>query len=397
MKKSNLLKTVISVLCICSLLAVNLINGPAFLSEAADAVEQKTPEQLGYERITLNDFGIADGTYPATASETGAAYGSYAGATSLNGKYLDVNIYQDGPVGSEANTRIQYGGGGAGQQWYGLRIVQFWDATNGSRLLFTMAANPNERYELALGDAIDINLKVATNVYSDKVTADVWIDDVRQEQMVFTGACVNEMGNFMGVFVQDKDITVTTPAVTSTPVINNQNTAPTETGYVFAGWYADKACTEPYAEPTADQAVYAKFVPKRVLSVKSQITANLTAESDEGDIRFLTTVDCDDYEKVGFDITIDGFEKQSIVSTSVYEKLYYVNSQTEIDEETTPEKEFSNLSKYFMAYAYWEVPNAYFDTTFTVTPWWVTADGTLVYGDTVTRTVNEGIQLYAQQ
>ena len=345
------------------------------------------PEDLGYERLTLEGF---DGVLPGFISQSFSA--EYADANSVSGKYLDMDVLV--PVGG-TGTVIHYGTVGLGA-WNGLKL------TFGAE---SMSVQPlNAGSGLAYGAPLNIayssvdakagekfNFKIATNVSDTETTIDVWVNNIRQERIVLAGTVVGS-----GIlFISDATgITLTNPIVATEGYIY---LAPEKEGYVFAGWYVDEACTVPYAEATAEQNVYAKFVPKKVLSVKSQITANLTAESDEGDIRFLTTVDSDDYEKVGFDITIDGFGKETIASTSIYKKLYYINSQTQVDEETTPDKEFSNLSKYFMAYAYWQVPNDYFDTTFTVTPWWITADGTLVYGDTVTRTVNEGIQLYAQQ
>ncbi len=346
------------------------------------------PEDLDYEGFTIEGF---DGVQPGFVSQNMSAL--YAGAESLNGKYLDVDVLV--PVGG-TGTIIHYGTVGLGA-WNGLKLTFGADA---------MSVQPlNAGSGLAYGSPLSItyssvdaqagekfNFKIATNVSDTDTTIDVWVNNIRQERIVLGGTVVGT-----GIlFISDAiGITLTNPDTTATE--GYTYLAPEKEGYVFAGWYADEACTVPYAEATAEQNVYAKFVPKIVLSVKSQITANLTAESEEGDIRFLTTVDSDDYEKVGFDITIDGFGKETIASTSIYKKLYYINSQTQVDEETTPDKEFSNLSKYFMAYAYWQVPNDYFDTTFTVTPWWITADGTLVYGDTVTRTVNEGIQLYAGQ
>ena len=51
--------------------------------------------------------------------------------------------------------------------------------------------------------------------------------------------------------------------------------------------------------------------------------------------------------------------------------------------------DFSEQSKYFFSYSYWNVPQEHFNTDFTVTPYFVTLDGTKVCGVTRTRIVSE--------
>ena len=78
--------------------------------------------------------------------------------------------------------------------------------------------------------------------------------------------------------------------------------APQEAGKVFAGWFADEACTTPYLETTGQ--AYAKFVDAKVLSAKKQLSSAVHFGSQTADIRFLTAVDSIDYRHVNFKVTV---------------------------------------------------------------------------------------------
>jgi len=184
----------------------------------------------------------------------------------------------------------------------------------------------------------------------------------------------------------------------------NQGTYPKDVegleDYLFAGWYTDQACDEAslLKDATPTGTTYALFVPKHVLDVKAQISGNLLDSKTDNDgtasIRFVTTVDTLLYKKVGFEVsyTDANGQKQDFVSANgtVYQKLYAINSASKIDT-LTPKKYFCGLSTYFKACTITDIPEDYYDTEFTVTPFWITMDGAKVYGDTVTKTVNMGI------
>ena len=174
-------------------------------------------------------------------------------------------------------------------------------------------------------------------------------------------------------------------------------TAPTTDlpeGYVFAGWFTDEECkTALAAGSTADNA-YAKFVDAEVLSVKAQLAVN------EGDtvasIRFVTTVESLDLQKVGFEIS-DGSKTADInktSGTSVYETLKAVDNNGLGTTTLTykPNEEFSPVSAYFKAFTITNIKEARFDTKFTAKAFWVTLDGTTVYGSEITRCVNDGLK-----
>ncbi len=161
------------------------------------------------------------------------------------------------------------------------------------------------------------------------------------------------------------------------------------TGYLFAGWYKDEACKEAISETTSGDAAYAKFVHEKVLTIKTQITAGTTAKSKKSDLRFVTSVDSLCYRKIGFKIVCNGITKE-YSSDYVYNKLTAVGASGEVLE-LEPWNEFSKCSRYFKACTITGIANKYFARQWTVTPFWVTEDGTRVDGRTSVVTVASGI------
>lgn len=175
-----------------------------------------------------------------------------------------------------------------------------------------------------------------------------------------------------------------------------------EEGYLFAGWFIDDTCmTALTAENQADaEYVYAKYVDARVLSVKAQISATLlderTDNDDECAIRFVTTVDSLSYQKVGFVLKIGEVER-TVGSDEVYEVLYAVNDTAEDSKmiEYRPYNEFSPSSVFFKTFTLtgFEKNGEQFnyDTEIYVTPYWVTQDGTTVYGTQEIKSIRMGL------
>ncbi len=167
---------------------------------------------------------------------------------------------------------------------------------------------------------------------------------------------------------------------------------PKKDGHVFSGWYEDKECTKPIkGDAPKDGKAYAKFIDKKVMDVKAQISANLTdndsTNDSTGSIRFVTTVDSLKYVKAGFKINYNG--KERIVSSNkVYQRLYAISGNEVLD--YRPNEEFSESSSFFKAITITGIGKADFDTEITVTPFWITVDGTTVYGEPVVKTVNQG-------
>lgn len=158
-------------------------------------------------------------------------------------------------------------------------------------------------------------------------------------------------------------------------------TYPEKEGMIFAGWYTDNTCETPYTE--TDGYAYARFVDENVLTVKGQLPADTTAESQSTTIRFVSTVDSKEYSAVGFDIEYEYRGETYTASwegTDVFERLYKIG-QDGVYLETSP-KAFSDSSEYFFTYNLTGIPNDAFGVQFTVTPHWKTQDGTTVYGIT---------------
>ncbi|PJM78652.1 hypothetical protein [Bifidobacterium scaligerum] len=178
----------------------------------------------------------------------------------------------------------------------------------------------------------------------------------------------------------------------------SQWTAPTENGKVFAGWYKDKDFTQPLEESTTSGQAYAKFVDANVLSVKRQVTYNSTLQSDKVSLRLLTTVDSLNYQVAGFNIQQGSNAPKDRSSTAVYGQLKEYNKNTSGENavmDSIKPTLFSSDSAYFVSYGIWNIPNNAFSTSFTVTPYWVTPDGTRVNGIARTFTVAEAIQAQA--
>ncbi len=188
------------------------------------------------------------------------------------------------------------------------------------------------------------------------------------------------------------------------PIPTDKNGDPVD-GYVFSGWYSDVDNDE---NTVADRIpceigldkgpAWAKFVPKEVLSVKAQISNDLYDEMkpEKGAIRFVTTVDSEQYLEVGFLFTYSEETAKTPVKRSnhiVYDKLYAVgaNGTGEEDIEIKP-TDFSPLSLHFKAWTWKNVSSSLYDLGFAVTPFWITMDGTKVTGVPVVKTINQGIE-----
>lgn len=203
----------------------------------------------------------------------------------------------------------------------------------------------------------------------------------------FKSLTVKELEDVVISYTAEEFATYRAEGEYSAPVYNN---------YLFAGWYTDAACTlETAVETTTteieSEVVYAKFVPRYILTVKAQVSAevldNDLANDTKGNIRFATTVDSSNYSQVGFDISYvknGEVKEQQKASNIVYETLNAINGVT-----YTPD-EFCRASIYFKACTVKNVGADYFDVEFNVTPFWKTLDGTRVEGDTVVKTINQG-------
>ncbi len=163
-------------------------------------------------------------------------------------------------------------------------------------------------------------------------------------------------------------------------------------GYAFAGWFKDETCTLEQALNAEDETTdaYAKFVDRKILTVKSMVPTGTKAEDTSASIRFVTTVDSLNYREAGFSIALDNGNPLTKAYTNVYDSLTGVFD----DGETVNyyPTDFSTESTCFTAICIKSIPNSYFNSEWNVRAYWKTLDGTEVYGDLVTKTVLKGIE-----
>ena len=155
---------------------------------------------------------------------------------------------------------------------------------------------------------------------------------------------------------------------------------PTKEHYVFAGWYEQENDTYPISKTTTSGTAYAKFVDEDVLSVKYQLPKEVEKENSTTKLRLVTTVDSLNYRTIGFrlEYTLGGVKTAKPYTT----KNVYKTIIGTVGEETVTyyPSEFSGSSTYIMALVLTGVPQAVYDVPITITPQWVTLDGTTVDG-----------------
>ena len=232
MRRKTIYKIVISVLCVSGLLIGSIFDKAALVTQASQNQErigsQMTPEDMGYERVTVDEFNISDDIYEANS---GMTYGYYRKGDSLKGKYLDVDVTTNATGGT---TSINYGGSIAGG-WYGVGVLVLSNA-----IQFKMCLNEGSTAPVSIkfSDLKNMrptdtfNLKIAVTTKGKDVVVDAWVNNVYQEQMTFTG-CANEIGNWLGIYAKDQGITIDTPTFTKELGAVSYNLDQYDTGYLI--------------------------------------------------------------------------------------------------------------------------------------------------------------------
>lgn len=187
----------------------------------------------------------------------------------------------------------------------------------------------------------------------------------------------------------------------------SDNTAPipkTE-GYeewIFAGWYEDANCENCiYDKSEITGEKYAKYVPADVLSVRCQNRTGTVSDTPSTSMRVVTTVDSVYYREVGFEIKI-GNNRTSTSTNKVYSSISSKDEGTVF--KYSPDV-FSNASKYFSTVTFTNIPMRGYAEGIYIKPYWVTPDGTKVYGmeryvrveDKWEDVVNVPVRLYADK
>lgn len=137
-------------------------------------------------------------------------------------------------------------------------------------------------------------------------------------------------------------------------------------GMRFAGWFADEACTEPaqLSDVQADMTVYAKYVSDAYLQMKYVEQRWLSSR----ELQLMSALDSEDYAQTGF--VINGVEIPAASVSSRY-GIY------------TARFLFSSVSRNAkLAVLKYDVSGLRRGASLEITPYWVTLDGTTVYGTT---------------
>ena len=145
-----------------------------------------------------------------------------------------------------------------------------------------------------------------------------------------------------------------------------------EDGKVFAGWYADEACTTPadLTNVQADMTIYAKYVSDSYLRVKYTQTGLFRARS----VSLVAAVDAGtDYTDSGF--IINGKE----VSATDYSKRYGLLRAQTLFGRGVDKNALLMTTRYPLS-------GMSYGDTLEVKPYWITPDGTTVTGEARTLT-----------
>ena len=141
-------------------------------------------------------------------------------------------------------------------------------------------------------------------------------------------------------------------------------------GMRFAGWFADEACTEPaqLSDVQADMTVYAKYVSDAYLQMKYVEQRWLSSR----ELQLMSALDSEDYAQTGFVINGEAVPAASVSSRyGIYTARFL----------------FSGVSRNAkLAVLKYDVSGLRRGASLEITPYWVTLDGTTVYGTTRTLT-----------
>ena len=165
-------------------------------------------------------------------------------------------------------------------------------------------------------------------------------------------------------------------------------TAPTKSGYVFAGWYQDANYEEAVSSSTVSGTAYPKFVEDEVLTIKAQVTAETTATSESTNLRVITGVDSLNYSKIMIHVSATLASSKvidkSITTSRVYTQVRTPSGLVDVSDV------FGSPVAYATSVVLSNIQQADFSTNFTITPSVVTLDGTTVTGTTRVLTPSEG-------
>ena len=359
----------------------------------------------GYKMVTPSNFGITEELIYNTVDSTGAGQSKWVEKiTSFDKTYFNADI----ALTDTQTTNINGGFGYLNQYMFRFYVsgtcLMVYSIEGGYKTMYEVDLSA---YEITAGEYF--NLKFATD-FTDNATdgktdvkVQMWLNNKLATPTLdtVTVSDAHAAGNFINLTLTEEGtikIKPHTDYVVSYSQIaeyrSNGYVAPTApAGYVFAGWYSKPECNieDVVSSDYKSGPAYAKFVDKNLLTVQAQISAGTDATSKNTSMRFVTAVNDLNYTKVGFKIVIHkatGDEPRDRESNVVYETLTAMTGDTTWN--YTPQALFCGTAKYFKAWIINNIPQTDFDVKFDVTPYWQTLDGTVVTGQTETKTVSEG-------
>ena len=358
----------------------------------------RTPEAWTcYNRITMSNFGIEASTDEAGTEYTASDDGKYTGI-SLNKTYLDVDIkYGQELTGSHY---IHFFATGTWKNYIRFQMTgteNFYFANLSGEYGVSNVTGNRANYGLKADEFF--NLKILVDIVTSRTSSekkDVLLTYYINNKYVGTMSWTEDSDVNHDVFYLYMNTNKNTPIYLRTPTPEPQSyfklsdyrettpyTYPTRSGYVFAGWYTDAQYTTPVeADVTSGQA-YAKFVKSDVLTVKCQLPIDANRTEPTTSLRLVTSVDTLNYQYVGFDLEYtleDTNYKKTFKTKNVYKTIKAIGDDGE--EIIYEPDEFSTASTYMMALKINKIPSEIYELPLTITPYWITLDGTVVTGTT---------------
>lgn len=369
-----------------------------FYSASGNTFSLRTPEAWTcYERITMDNFGI-----DASTDETGTKYTEsketkYTG-TSLNKTCLDVDIkYGKELTGSHY---IHFFATGTWKNYIRFQMTgteNFYFANLSGEYDVSNVIGNRANYGLKADEFF--NLKILVDIVTSRTVSgkkDVLLTYYVNNKYVGTMSWTEDSDVNHDVFYLYMNSNQNTPIYLRTPTPEPQSyfklsdyrettpyTYPTRSGYVFAGWYTDAEYTTPVESDVTIGQAYAKFVKSDVLTVKCQLPIDANRTEPTTSLRLVTSVDSLDYQYVGFEL-------EYTLEDKTYEKTFKTKNVKKTIKATGDDgreityypNEFSTASTYMMALKINKIPSEIYELPLTITPFWITLDGTVVTGTT---------------
>ena len=194
-----------------------LLVGKGKLSKPKPIV-QATPEELGYEQISLPQFGIKGGTFKKPAKEDYShTYGSFQEGNSVSGKYLDINVAFKGKNMNAGETSIRYA---SADGWRGISIgveggsLRVFNASVGGGYTFSLEQlglkSFDKTFNIKLGVKTGKKYNVGTPKEAQDLTFCLWVND----KLIAKDAKLSQVeavGDGLGIYVAKNVLKVNAP------------------------------------------------------------------------------------------------------------------------------------------------------------------------------------------